>query len=265
MGKSWMIASGKGGVGKSTLTAALAVTLAMQNRRVVIVDADIGLRGIDLILGMQDRVIFDLFDYISGQCTLAQALIRHMQYPTLSLLSAPQTVKASEISAGDMRKLAETLKQRFDIVLLDCPAGVGRNLKNTISSVDECILVTTPDEVSIRDVERIAEVLKGRVENKPYLVINRIDRKMIEKGEMATPGSIAEYLDMPLIGEIPDEPVIYRALLNKKTASECDNREVRRSIEHIALRMQGRDIPFARYHMKHRFQERIHIFFSKRG
>jgi septum site-determining protein MinD len=242
-----MIASGKGGVGKSTLTAALGEILAEQKRRVAIIDGDIGLKGIDLMLGIQDRVIFDFQDYILGRCSLTQALVKHTRYPDMSIISSPALAKASEIQPGDMRKLVDALKRRFDIVLLDCPAGIGRNLKNTIGAADECIVVTTPDDIAVRDAERAADVIAGRGDARPYLVVNRVIRQMIASGDMPSPHMIASQVDMRLLGSIPDEPLVYRALLRRKTAAECESAGVRIALEHIALRMQGQDVPLEVY------------------
>jgi septum site-determining protein MinD len=255
VGKSWMIASGKGGVGKSTLTAALGEIMAKQNRRVAIVDGDIGLKGIDLMLDIQDRIIFDLHDYILGRCTLGQALVKHPQFPDLSVISSPVLSKASDIRPDDMHKLVQSLKRRFDIVLLDCPAGIGRNLKNTIGAADECILVTTPDDIAVRDAERAADIITGYGQARPYLVVNRVIRRMVASGEMQAPHSIAAHLDMNLLGTIPDDASVYRALLRKKTAAECENVAVRKSIEHIALRMQGQKVPQEVYELPGLFRK----------
>lgn len=151
MGKSILITSGKGGVGKSTVSSALAVLLARRGKRVVLVDADVGLRCADLMLDMQDRVVYDMGDLLSGTVSLQDALVPCKELPGLKLLAAPQMISAGDIAKKDMRKLIGCLRDRYDFVLMDCPAGIGRSMKNVLGCADETIIVSTMDDVCIRD------------------------------------------------------------------------------------------------------------------
>ncbi len=260
MGKAFMIASGKGGVGKSTLAAALAVTFARQDVSCILIDADAGLRCADLLLDLQDHVVFDLQDLASGECTADQALVQHPLYPSLWLLAAPQLVKASDMRAKEIRRAVELLKQQADVVLLDCPAGLGRNLKNVLGSADQTLLVATPDDVSVRDIQRMDYLLGERGEARPGLILNRVSKKLIHLSEMQPPHIIAESLDLPLLGVLPESQAIYRALLQRKTAADCADAAVRNALQNIAMRMLGAQIPLPHYR-----KSAVRSFFSRGG
>lgn len=247
MGRILAIMSGKGGVGKSTVSAALAEYYARIGKKVVLLDGDIGLRCADLMLGMQDRVVFDLGDLAEDKCPIDQALVRHPALPNLSLLAAPQLMKPSDVKAKKMKRIIESLAARRDIVILDAPAGVGRGLKNILSAQAESIIVATPDDVSIRDAERLAALLSERGEMHPGLILNRVNKKLIRKGEMMSPLRIAGILDMPLMGVMPESPEIYRALLRHETALHCGDDQVTAAVETMAGRLLGRDIPLKDY------------------
>ncbi|MBO2517667.1 MAG: septum site-determining protein MinD, partial [Clostridiales bacterium] len=158
MGKAILITSGKGGVGKSTICAAIALDLAGRGKRVVLADADVGLRCADLMLHMQDRVVYDMGDYLEGNAGLEQVLVTHPYYPTLLLMAAPQLMSASDIKKKEMRALMSRLKEQNDFVLIDGPAGIGRSTRNAFFCADEVILVCTPDDISVRDGERVVQV-----------------------------------------------------------------------------------------------------------
>ncbi len=247
MGKSYVIASGKGGVGKSTLASALACSLAKRMISVALIDADTGLRCADLLLGMEDRVVFDLGDVVKGDCKLDRALVRHPEYPRLSLLAAPQIMKAGQIHPAQISILIEKLRSRFDILLIDAPAGLGRNLLNVLGAGEEYIVVATPDDVSLRDAERMGALLSERDAMHPYLVLNRVNRRLVRRGDMLAPDVIASSLDMPLLGAIPESPAVYEALLFHKTAAQCEDRRVVREMDDIAMRLLGADVPLPRY------------------
>lgn len=246
MGKAWLIASGKGGVGKSMVAAGLAVALSRKGKRVVVLDADIGLRDQDVILGLENRIVYDVLDVIGKGCTLDQALVAHTAYSRLYLLPASQFARVKNVDQKGLRKVISQLKKRFDVVLIDCPAGVERGLRMLADSASEVILVTTPDDVCIRDVEKTAAVLAEKQAPRPWLIVNRLIPELIEAGEMYTAQVVAQTLDLSLLGEIPQDEMIYRALLRHMSPMEVDC-EGRRALERIARRMLDEPVPLPGY------------------
>lgn len=246
MAKAWLIASGKGGVGKSMTSACLAVALSRMGQRTVVVDADIGLRDQDAILGLENRVVYDVLDVIGKGCTLSQALIQHSLYDNLSLLPASQFARVKNLDPKGFRKVVAQLKGRFDQVLIDCPAGVERGLRGVVDAADEVVLISTPDDVCIRDVEKTAAVLAQKKAPRPWLIVNRLMPELILAGEMYSARVVAQTLDMQLLGEIPQDDMIYRALLKHMSPMEVDC-EGRRALERIAKRMAGQQTPLPDY------------------
>lgn len=251
MSQAWMIASGKGGVGKSTLAAALAVGLARRGQRVAVVDADIGLRSLDVMLGLQNHVVYDLVDVARGACKLKQALVPHWRYPTLYLLCAAQVGDSSQITPQDMQRLIFRLKKMFAYVLLDCPAGVDRGFQNALGAADDAILVTTPDDVAIRDVERVCNMITERGLPRPMLVINQAVPAMMRAGDMYTPQTISQLIDLPLLGVIPRSEEVYRRLLKHQTAIEGRG-EAQDALERIVRRLIGEQVPIPQIHREPR-------------
>lgn len=243
MSQAWMIASGKGGVGKSTIAAALAVGLAMRQQHVVIVDADIGLRSLDVMLGLENHIAFDLVDVVHGDCKLKQALVSHWRYQTLSLLPAAQMSDSSGITAQDMQRLIVRLKKDFAYVLVDCPAGIGRGFQNVLGAADDTILVTTPDDVAMRDVERVCGLVMEYGLPRPMLIINQVLAEMVQSGEMYTPAAITQTLDMQLLGVLPKSEQVYQKLLRHETAIEGKG-DVQSSLHRIVRRLVGETVPF---------------------
>ena len=246
MAKAWLIASGKGGVGKSMVTACLAVALSRMGQRTVVVDADIGLRDQDAILGLENRVVYDVLDVIGKGCTLSQALIQHSLYENLNLLPASQFARVKNLDPKGFRKVIAQLKERFDYVLIDCPAGVERGLRGVVDSADEVLLITTPDDVCMRDVENPAAVLAAKKAPRPWLIVNRLMPELVTAGEMYSAQVVAQTLDLQLMGEVPQDDMIYRALLKHMSPMEVDC-EGRRALERIAKRMTGRQVALPEY------------------
>ena len=247
VGRIFAIMSGKGGVGKSTLAVALAQFYARHGKRVVLLDGDIGLRCADLMLGLQNQVIYDLGDLAEKDCTLEEALVSPPGLPEMKLLAAPQLLTASDLKRGRMGRIITELSDQTDILLLDAPAGVGRGLKNLLGAAAEPVIVATPDDVSVRDAERLCSILSQREEPRPVIVFNRVRKKLVRRGEMKSPGQLAAALDMPLMGVIPESPKIYRALLRNEGALQSGDGRVIRAIEVIAARLLGADAPMETY------------------
>ena len=244
MSVSYLIASGKGGVGKSTLTASLGRALAQSRSSVVIVDTDIGLRAQDALLGLENNVVYDLLDVQDGGCTLDQALLSVPGLPSLHLLPAAQFARAKCLDFRLFRNVLLSLKQTHDFVLIDCPAGIERGLRNVLNAgTDESILVVTPDDIAIRDAERVAGILDAKKLSRPRLIVNRLQPKLIAAREMYSARTIADLLDLPLLGEIPEDPAVLRALL--RHASPLDfNCAFREAVLRIAGRLKGELPPF---------------------
>lgn len=257
MGKVWLIASGKGGVGKSTLSAMLGTALAHRGQNVCIVDMDIGLRSQDILLSMQDRMVFDLMDVCEGSCDLDSALNSADGEDHLFLMACPQFSRVKELDPKQIAKVIAQLKERFDHVLLDSPAGIERGLRHlTRCHPDEIILVATPDDLCIRDAERALQVLTGKKLPRPRVIVNRLVPDYIEIGEMYKASTVAETLDVQLLGEVPEEPAVYRAQLNHLSILDVDC-EARSAALRIAGRMMGENPPFPDYGKKRPWYSRF--------
>ena len=247
MARIFSIMSGKGGVGKSTLCASLAEYYARKGKRVVLLDGDIGQRCEDLMLNMQDRVVYDLGDVADKTCKLEEAVLAHPALPGLSLLAAPQIMNPSDMKHKAMDKIITRLSEQADILLLDAPAGIGKGLRLLLGSTAEPVIVATPDDVSIRDAERLSALLAEKEEPHPSLVLNRVRPLWVRRGLIPPPDQLALTLDMPLMGVIPESQKIYKALLRHETALNCGDGKVEKAIEVIAARLLGADAPLPEY------------------
>lgn len=247
MSKAWLIASGKGGVGKSTVVSCLAVALARKGLRTCIVDADIGLRDQDALLGLENRIVYDLVDVCNKDCRLQQALIHPDQLPKLSLLPAAQFARAKELDPKAFRKIIAELKAAHEHVLIDCPAGIERGLRGLLSAeYDETMIVCTPDDVCIRDAERAVFTLEGKHLPRPSLIVNRLMPELIEAGEMYSAQVVAQTLDLSLMGEVPEDRTIYRAQIGHFSPMDADC-EGQRALARIAERMAGQTVALPAY------------------
>lgn len=247
MSQSLCIASGKGGAGKSIFTANLGAVLARRGHSVVIVDADIGLRAQDALLGMADRVVYDVVDVAEKECALDQALLPHPGIPGLFLLPAAQFSRARALDPGRFRKILKELKLSYDFILIDCPAGVERGLRNVLNAgVDQTVLIATPDDVSIRDAERVASLIEAKGLPRPQLIVNRLDNNLVHNGEMYSARTVADTLDLELAGEIPEDPSVYRSVLRHALFIDYEC-EARWSVLRIAARFCGETVPLPAY------------------
>lgn len=208
MGEVIVITSGKGGVGKTTTTANLGSALAMQGKKVVLVDTDIGLRNLDVVMGLENRIVYDIVDVVEGKCKLRQALIKDKRFNELFLLPAAQTRDKSAINEEQMRDLTSKLKEEFDYILIDCPAGIEQGFKNAIAGANRAVVVTTAEMSAIRDADRIIGLLESSEIKNPELVVNRIKPSMIRKGEMMDVDDIVDLLSIELVGVVPDDEFV---------------------------------------------------------
>lgn len=239
MSRIILIASGKGGVGKSSLSAALAVTLARRGMRTLLIDADVGLRCLDLMLGMQDRVLYELSDCMTRRCTLDDALITHPDYPLLQLMVGGQDARPKDFDIMDLQRVMNTLSRRFDVILIDSPAGLGRGLKNFLGLAHQYVLVATPDAVCLRDTEKTAKMLMDRGLSRPSLLLNRYDGVLARRLKLGTPGDLALSLDLELMGTIPESQEVYHLQQEGKTMADAKDDRMRQAVEQAADSLMG--------------------------
>ena len=249
MGEVIVITSGKGGVGKTTTTANLGAALALKGKKVVLVDTDIGLRNLDVVMGLENRIVYDIVDVVEQKCKLRQALIKDKRYTDLFLLPAAQTRDKSAVNEEEMRELTTKLREEFDYILIDCPAGIEQGFKNAISGADRALVVTNAEISSIRDADRIIGLLEASEIKNPELVINRLRPEMIKKGEMMDVEDILDLLSIDLIGVVPEDEIIITqtnkgepAVSNKKAPSGKAYIEIARRIlgENVEVTIPGR-------------------------
>lgn len=219
MGEVIVITSGKGGVGKTTTTANLGSALAMQGKKVVLIDTDIGLRNLDVVMGLENRIVYDIVDVVEEKCKLRQALIKDKRFQELFLLPAAQTRDKSAVNEEQMRNLTNTLKEEFDYILIDCPAGIEQGFKNAIAGASRAIVVTTAEISAIRDADRIIGLLESSEIKNPELVVNRIKPNMVRRGEMMDVDDIVDLLSIELIGVVPDDEFVVTRYKQRRTSS----------------------------------------------
>lgn len=242
MSQCIVVTSGKGGVGKTTTSANLAVALARMGQKVVCVDADIGLRNLDVVLGLENRIVYDLVNVIEGECRLKQALIKDKRLPNLSLLPAAQTRDKNSVTPDDMKRLVEDMKMDFDWVIIDCPAGIEQGFKNSIAGADRAVVVTTPEVSAIRDADRIVGLIEAHELPEPELILNRYRPGMVNRGDMMSKDDILEILAIPLVGLIPDHEDIITSTNRGMPVAFDDESAVGAAYRRIARRLSGEAI-----------------------
>lgn len=241
MGRAIVITSGKGGVGKTTTTANLGTALAQLGHTVVLVDADIGLRNLDVVMGLENRIVYHVVDAIRGKCTVAKALIKDRRLDNLWLLPASQTDDKDAVTPDDMRKLVLELKASYDFVLIDCPAGIEQGFKNAIAGADEAAVVATPEVSSIRDADRVVGLLAA-ADVPARLIVNRISPQLVKRGDMLSQSDVIEILALELLGAIPlDDQVI--ATTNKGVPAVLEGKSMAaKEFVRIAKLLAGHEV-----------------------
>ena len=243
MSKVFVVTSGKGGVGKTTTTANIGTALAMDGHKVVLLDADIGLRNLDLIMGLENRVVYDLVNVVEGKCRLKQALIKDKRHKDLYMLPAAQTRDKDAVSAEQMKNLCDELRKEFDYILIDCPAGIEQGFKNAIAGADEAIVVTTPEVSAVRDADRIIGLLEANEIREPQLIVNRLRIDMVKSGNMMSVEDIVELLATKLLGVVPDDQEIIITSNKGEPAAINSKSIIGTAYKNIAQRIQGYQVP----------------------
>ena len=243
MGEVIVVTSGKGGVGKTTTTANLGVSLSRTGHSVVMIDTDIGLRNLDVVMGLENRIVYNLVDVVTGICRLKQALIKDKRYKNLYLLPSAQSKDETSVCPEQIKKLTDELSKEYDYILIDCPAGIGHGFKNAIAGADSAIIVTTPEISSLRDADRINDILEKEGIINKKLIINRIRPEMIRKRKMMSPEDIINILDIELLGLIYDDENVIISSDKGEPLSE-DISYAGQAYKNIAERICGNTVDF---------------------
>ena len=243
-GHAIVITSGKGGVGKTTTTANVGAALAARGAKVALVDADVGLRNLDIVLGLESRVRYHLLDVIEGKVSLEDALIRDKRSPNMSLLAASQTREKDDVDTGKMRELIEQLREHFDWVLIDCPAGIEAGFRNAVVGAQSAIVVCTPEVSSVRDADRVVGLLPHSLE--PKLIVNRLRPHLVRRGKMLSVEDVNAILRLPLLGIVADEPEVVMATNRGEPIALDQRSKTGAAYRSIAARIVGENVPVER-------------------
>ncbi len=238
------ITSGKGGVGKTTTAANLGVSLALLGKRVVCIDTDIGLRNLDVVMGLENRIVYDLVDVVEGNCRLRQAMIKDKRLSELYLLPAAQTRDKTAVGPDDMVALCAQMKDDFDYILIDSPAGIEQGFRNALAPADRVLIVTTPEVSAVRDADRIIGLVEAAEKPSPKLIINRIRPEMVDRGDMLSTVDIIEILAIDLIGIVPDDEDIIVSTNRGVPVAFENNSSAGTAFRNIARRIEGEEVPF---------------------
>jgi septum site-determining protein MinD len=244
VGEAIVVTSGKGGVGKTTSSANIGTALALLGKKVCMIDADIGLRNLDVVMGLENRIVFDIVDVVTEQCRLEQALIRDKRVDHLYLLPASQTKDKSALTPVAMKKIVDELKQKFDYVIIDCPAGIEQGFKLAVVGADHAIVITTPEHAAVRDADRVIGLLEKEEQIKfPKLVINRIKPHMVRHGDMLDIDEIVNILSVDLLGVVPDDESVIKAANHGEPTVLDPNSKASLAYRNIARRILGDSVP----------------------
>ena len=257
-----VITSGKGGVGKTTTSANIGTGLALLGMRVVLIDTDIGLRNLDVVMGLENRIVYNLVDVVEGNCRMKQALIRDKRYPNLYLLPSAQTRDKSAVNPEQMIKLVDDLRDDFDYILLDCPAGIQQGFRNAIAGADRALVVTTPEVSAIRDADRIIGLLESTDIGQIELIVNRVRMDMVKRGDMMSIDDVMDILAIPMLGAIPDDEAIVISTNQGEPLAGMPSPSGQAYLD-ICKRLLGEEIPLTSPDMSHGIFSRLSLLLRR--
>ena len=258
-----VITSGKGGVGKTTTTANIGAGLADKGHKVLLIDTDIGLRNLDVVMGLENRIVYDLIDVIEGRCRISQALIKDKRCPNLVLLPAAQIRDKNDVNTDQMKELIFSLKENFDYILIDCPAGIEQGFKNAIVAADEAIVVTTPEVSATRDADRIIGLLEAAGIKEPRLVVNRLRIDMVKDKNMLSVEDILDILAVKLLGVVPDDENVVISTNKGEPLVYKGESLAAKAFKNIVSRIEGAEIPLLNLDVKMSILEKIKFVFKR--
>ena len=257
-----VVTSGKGGVGKTTTSANVGTGLAKLGKKVCLIDTDIGLRNLDVVMGLENRIVYNLVDVVEGNCRVKQALIRDKRHPGLYLMPSAQTKDKSAVSPGQMIKIIEYLKEQFDYIILDCPAGIEQGFQNAIAGAERALVVTTPEVSAIRDADRIIGLLEANGFEKMDLIINRLRTDMVKRGDMMSAADVVDILGIPLIGIVPDDENVVVAT-NQGEPLVGSDAPAGMAYSNVVSRIEGKEVPLLNFEKSISFFARVTGIFHK--
>jgi septum site-determining protein MinD len=267
-GRAIVITSGKGGVGKTTVTANLGSVLAQSGCKVCLLDADIGLRNLDVVLGLENRIVYHLVDVIAGRCRLKQALIRDKRNENLYLLPASQSDDKNAVAPEQMRQLCQDIKKECDYILIDCPAGIEQGFRNAVAGADQAVIVTTPEVSAIRDADRIIGLLHAQ-QTDTQLIINRLNPELVRRGDMLDQQDVIDILAIELLGIVPEDQGIVISTNKGNPAAFSEEYEASKAFWRIGRRIRGDIVPIPNYsengNLWSRLGKKLSDTFRKRG
>ena len=238
-----VVTSGKGGVGKTTTSANIGCGLALAGKKTVLVDSDIGLRNLDVVMGLENRIVYDLVDVIEGTCRLKQALIKDKRYPGLFLLPAAQTRDKNAVAPEQMKKLCKNIRELgFEYIIIDCPAGIEQGFKNAVAGADRAVVVTTPEVSAVRDADRIIGLLEAEGISNTMLVVNRIRNDMVKRGDMMSVDDVREILSVDILGVVPDDEAIVVTTNRGEPAAADNESRAGQAYRNITARILGESV-----------------------
>ena len=262
-GRVIVITSGKGGVGKTTTNANIGTALARAGKKVVMIDTDLGLRNLDLLLGLENRIVYTIVDVVEERCKLKQALVKDKKNPNLCLLAAAQTRDKTAVTEEQLKDICEELKKDFDFILVDCPAGIEQGFQNAVAGASEAIVVTTPEMSAVRDADRIIGLLEAKEEIKSYkLLINRVRPSIIKSNDMMSVEDVVEILSAPLVGIIPEDTGIITSTNKGEPIVNDEKSLAGQAYRNVARRIIGEDVPFLNLEEDTSIMSKVKKFFT---
>lgn len=262
-GRVIVVTSGKGGVGKTTTNANIGTALARAGKKVVMIDTDLGLRNLDLLLGLENRIVYTIVDVVEERCKLKQALVKDKKNPNLCLLAAAQTRDKTAVTEEQLKDICEQLKKDFDFILVDCPAGIEQGFQNAVAGASEAIVVTTPEMSAVRDADRIIGLLEAKEEIKSYkLLINRVRPSMIATNDMMSVEDVQEILSTSIIGVIPEDAGIITSTNKGEPIVNDEKSLAGQAYSNVARRIMGEDVPLLNLNVDTSLKGKVKKFFS---